>query len=72
MFISNKELLRRLTSPKETFFDPERQKKIRALRKKGYNLREIGEMYNLSRQRIHQILIHPRKYKRQRLKERCG
>ena len=32
------------------------QKRFKQLRKQGYTLEEIGEKYNISRQRVHQIL----------------
>ena len=38
------------------------QKRFKQLRKQGYTLEEIGEKYNLSRQRVHQILNY--KYQR--------
>jgi transcriptional regulator with XRE-family HTH domain len=39
------------------------QNRFKQLRKQGYTLEEIGEKYNISRQRVHQILNY--KYQRE-------
>lgn len=70
MFLSNEQLMERLTSPKKCYFDPERRRKILALRKKGMRMREIGEIYDISRQRVFQILIYPRKRRRDRIRKK--